>query len=140
MKPEDSDSALLLLNVQRRDLEGQPQERAVARPGQQQVEAARAAGQLLVLVQWDGDEANPTFSRGWALHPDFRAEAGEVLVRAGLPDAFADSDLDAQLRARGVRRLALLALPDHAAEVQATAASARALGYAVTTSAMEVSA
>lgn len=124
--------ALALLTSQRHHLEELPREQAVSQLWQARVAQARAAGQLIVHVQWDGEggTAGETFSRGWVLHPDFRAEAGDLLVRATEPDAFARSTLDAELRGRAVRELRLLALPG--ADVLAvTAQTARALGYEV---------
>ena len=123
--------ALLLLSAQRHYLHDRPDEREVARDWQRHVEQARADGDLIALVQWDGEEgsAGETFSKGWTLYPDFRAEAGDVLVRAQVPDAFAGSDLDAALRGRAVRELTLLGLPGE--ELEATAQAARDLGYQV---------
>ncbi|MHA0034724.1 isochorismatase family protein [Deinococcus sp. PESE-13] len=123
--------ALLLLSAQRHYLHDRPDEREVARDWQRHVEQARADGDLIALVQWDGEEgsAGETFSKGWILYPDFRAEAGDVLVRAQVPDAFAGSDLDAALRGRAVRELTLLGLPGE--ELEATAQAARDLGYQV---------
>ena len=66
----------------------------------------------------------------FAANPDFRVEAGDLPVRAGLPDAFWHTDLAAELHARAVRDLILLALPD-APELAATAGSARAAGFTV---------
>ena len=124
--------ALLLLNVQRHDLENQPHEREVARNWTRQIDVAREIGQLIALVQWDGDAEgeNLTFSRGWTLFPDFRAEEGDLLIRAVQPDAFASSDLHAQLQAHGVNELVILALRGSEA-ANVTAQSARDLGYAV---------
>lgn len=125
--------ALLLLSAQRHFLHDRPDEREVARDWQRHVEQARADGDLIALVQWDGEEgsAGETFSKGWILYPDFRAEAGDVLVRAQAPDAFAGSDLDAALRGRAVRELTLLGLPGE--ELEATTQAARDLGYQVST-------
>ena len=123
--------ALLLLSAQRHHLHDRPDEREVARDWLRHIGDARAAGDLIALVQWDGEAGSEaeTFSKGWTLYPDFRAEAGDVLVRAQLPDAFAGADLDAALRGRAVRELTLLGLPGEALDV--TAQSARALGYQV---------
>ena len=123
--------ALLLLSAQRHHLHDRPDERELAREWLREVEAARTKGDLIALVQWDGAAGSEgeTFSKGWILYPDFRAEAGDVLVRAQSPDAFSGSDLDAALRGRAVRELTLLGLPGEALDV--TAQSARALGYQV---------
>lgn len=124
--------ALVLLHTQRHHLEGREDERRLSRRWQARVEAARAAGQLIVYVQWDGEAGTPgeTFSRGWVLHPDFRAEEPDLRVRAPLTGDFT-GPLDAELRGRGVSELHLLALPG-AGELGLTADLARALGYSVT--------
>ncbi|EYB67401.1 isochorismatase hydrolase [Deinococcus phoenicis] len=125
-------TALVLLTAQRHHLEEVPSEQAVSQAWQARVRSARAAGHLIVHVQWDGaaGTAGETFSRGWVLHPDFRAEATDLPVRATEPDAFAGSGLDAELRGRAVRELHLLALPGSDV-LAATAQTARALGYRV---------
>lgn len=147
--------ALLLLSAQRAFLETSPDERALSRAWQRQVEEARAEQSLIVLVQWERPDSGPqgaaqlpgftagadgaqpgarppeAFSREWTLHPDFRAEAGDLLIRTTSPDAFEGShpDLDAELRARAVRELRILALD---AQVSPTLHSAQARGYEVT--------
>ncbi|MDV6373068.1 isochorismatase family protein [Deinococcus arenicola] len=125
-------TALVLLHVQRWRLEGHPHGRELAREWSHAVDEARAAGQLIVLVQWNGEADTPgeTFGKGWTLHPDFRVEAGDLPVRADLPDAFTHTDLSAELHAHAVRELMVLALPD-APELTATARSAEAAGFAV---------
>ena len=122
--------ALVLLSAQRSSLEGRADERELTLDWNRQVTRAREAGHLLAFVQWDGEAGtdHETFSRAWTLYPDFHAEAGEVLVRATRPDAFAGTGLDAELRARGVRELELLGLDAEA--LAHTADSARELGYA----------
>lgn len=77
-------TALVLLTTQRHHLESRPDERAVARLWRMRVEAARAVGQVIVHVQWDGAPGTlgETFSRGWVHHPDFRVEERDLRVRA----------------------------------------------------------
>ncbi|GGR61791.1 hypothetical protein GCM10008959_24730 [Deinococcus seoulensis] len=125
-------NALLLLNAQRHDLEDRSDERALARDWAHHVDEARAAGWLVAFVQWDAPRGADweTFSKAWTLHPDFRAEQGDVLVRAARPDAFEGSELAAQLHGRAVRTLHVLALPG-TPELAATLASAQAEGFAV---------
>lgn len=125
-------TALLLLHVQRHDLEGHPDERALLRDWAHRTLAAREHGDLIALVQWDGEDGaeNAPFTRPWTLHPDLRAETGDLLLRARRPDAFAGTDLEAQLRARAVRDLFVLGLPG-TPELDATARSATAAGFGV---------
>lgn len=125
-------TALVLLSVQRWRLEGHPHERELAREWAHAVDEARAGGQLIVLLQWDGEADTPgeTFGKGWTLHPDFRVEAGDLPVRAALPDAFAHTDLAAELHAHAVRELIVLALPE-VPELEATAQAAQQAGFTV---------
>ncbi|ACO46966.2 isochorismatase family protein [Deinococcus deserti] len=125
-------TALVLLNAQRHYLEEQPDEPVLSRVWQTQLQAAREAGHLIVFVQWDGPpgSSGETFSRGWVIHPDLRAEAGDLRVRATSPDAFNSSGLDILLRSQRVETVNLLALPD-SEEGQVTAHTAQTLGYTV---------
>lgn len=124
--------ALVLLHAQRHHLDDQPHEREVARRWTQAIDEARGRGERIVLIQWDGEVGgeHPTFSRGWTLYPDFRAEEGDLLLRAVKPDAFASSNLDAELRARAVQELYFLAL-EGLPEAEAMAEQARGRGYTV---------
>lgn len=121
--------AFILLSAQRYHLEGRPDERELSREWLRQLEQARAAGEMIVLVQWDGDEGSDheTFSKGWTLYPDFRAEAGELLTRAKWPNAFAGSELEAELHGRAVRHLRLVGLDNEA--LSQTTQAARNLGF-----------
>lgn len=110
----------LLLTVQRHHLETPGGEvHPALTTFRTAVQQAREQGLPLILVQWDGDlfDAAPeTFSREWVLHPDIRAEAGDLLVRASRPDPFAaETDkgtLGTYLRSLGQTELAVWALPD----------------------------
>lgn len=101
-------------------------------PWRQAIEQARADGDLVVYLQRDGEEGAPNepLTRGWTLHPDFRVEEGEVLMRVHGDDAFEGSLLVVELRTRGVEEITLLALPGSAAAA-ATAQGARAAGFVV---------
>ena len=122
----------MLLNAQRHYLEEQSDEPALSRTWRARVQAAREAGHLLVFVQWDGGEgtSGETFTRGWVIHPDLRAEVGDLRVRATSPDAFDGSRLDELLRSHGVEVVELLTLPG-GEEGEVTARTAQALGYTV---------
>ncbi|WP_221090489.1 cysteine hydrolase family protein [Deinococcus aquaedulcis] len=124
--------ALLLLHAQRAFLDGRADERALARAWAHQTLAARANGWLVAVVQWDAPPGADwtTLFKPWTLHPDFRVEHGDLLVRAGTPDAFADSDLGAALHTRAVQTLHPLGLPD-TPEWTATLAGAQAQGFVV---------
>lgn len=110
-------TALLLLNVQRHDLNGHP----------------HGHSDLIVRLQRNGlpDSPGETFGKGWTPHPDFRAEARDLFVWARRPDAFHGSDLGAQRHGRAVRDVVLLGFPE-AAEAATMAASAQGAGFGAT--------
>lgn len=110
----------LFLTVQRHHLETSGGPHPALRPLRDQLQQAREQGQPVTLVQWDGGlfEGSPeTFSRGWVLHPDIRAEEGDLLVRASSTDPFAGqlpeggTTLAEHLQAIGCTELDVWALP-----------------------------
>lgn len=131
-------SALLLLDAQRHHhqaLEESDHHAADARllAWRRAVTWAREQGVLVVFVQRDGDvgsEAQP-LTRGWTLHPDFRVEERDVLLRVDHADAFASSPLTLELRSRGVSSLSILALPD-SENAASTHEGAEQAGFEVT--------
>lgn len=116
-------------------------------------DAARAAGLPVFIVphhragpedlagwrhptpQQRGAARIQAFARGsWGgeFHPDFAPQPGDVVVREHwCSSGFASTDLDLQLRQRGVDRLILVGLMAHGC-VEATARHGVELGYHVT--------
>jgi nicotinamidase-related amidase len=121
--------ALLLLDAQRHHFETStiPHRLGVWRAA---VGQARRGGVLVVFLQRDGAEGSglEPLTRGWTLHPDFRVEDGDVLLRVGADDAFAGGALSLELRSRGVSSLSVLALPG---DQTATEHGARQAGFEV---------
>lgn len=101
-------------------------------PWREAAQAARERGDVVVFLQRDGEagSVNEPLTRGWTLHPDFRVEDGDLLLRVQHDDAFLGSLLNVELRARNVGSLTVLALPDSPAAA-ATAQTARAEGFEV---------
>ena len=95
---------------------------------------ARQRGVLVVFLQRDGEpgDDHEPLTRGWTLHPDFRVEESDVLLRVQGNDAFRESPLRLELRSRGIGQLSLLALPGSPA-VSATRQGAQHAGFVVTT-------
>ncbi|WP_161881222.1 isochorismatase [Deinococcus alpinitundrae] len=125
--------ALLLLDAQRarhRALEDRDPRAADARllPWRAAVSQARSQGVLVVFVQRDGEVGSDLepLTRGWTLHPDFRVEERDVLLRVTADDAFERSALTLELRSRGIGHLKVLALPGSAADVPTRAGAQRA--------------
>ena len=71
---------------------------------------ARSAGIPVFLIQHDGPpDGNwlAPFTEGWQLHPDLVQVQGDISIRKTTNDAFYGTDLDRQLRSRGVQSLVL---------------------------------
>ncbi len=130
--------ALLLLDAQRchhaalEALDPRAAELRLA-PWRRAVNDARHGGDLVVFLQRDGPPGSDTepLTRGWTLHPDFRVEERDALLRCAAEDAFAGSSLTLELRSRGIATLSLLALP-HSAATEATRLGAQQAGFSVT--------
>jgi len=88
-------------------------------PSPYQVGAARA--QVFAVDSWGGE---------W--HPDFRPQAGDVVVQEHWGGSgFANTDLDLQLKQHGVRRVIVIGLLANTC-IEATSRFAAELGYHVT--------
>lgn len=136
--------ALLLLDAQRHQFETSAAEISTAEPGsappgsaahrlatwRSAVGQARRSGVLVVFLQRDGEVGSglEPLTRGWTIHPDFRIEDGDVLLRVGADDAFAGGTLNLELRSRGVSSLSVMALPGTG---QATGRGAQQAGFEV---------
>lgn len=125
--------AVLVIDMQRAFVEGPgaiPHISTVLPAAQHQIEAARAAGALVVLLQNDGVEGEPDQpgTAGWALV--FAPQPGDVVVRKCQDDGFAGTDLDALLRRRHVTTISICGVMSEMC-VAATARSAMERGYHV---------
>ena len=70
------------------------------------VEQARAAGLPVVWVQHHDDYLQRG-SPDWQLVPELQPQAGEPVIHKAYPDAFAETELAAELERLGVRQLVL---------------------------------
>jgi len=70
---------------------------------------ARTAGLPVILVQHDGpdDHRVRMGSDGWRLRSEIAPEDGDIVVHKSACDSFYETDLEAQLKARGVTHLVL---------------------------------
>ena len=102
--------ALLVVDVQQeyesgaRPVEYPPFPRSLAAIGRA-MDAAHAAGLLIVVIQHDMPATAPVFavgSDGWALHPEVAGRPRDHLVNKRLPGAFTDTGLDRLLREHDV--------------------------------------
>jgi nicotinamidase-related amidase len=94
------------------------------------VERAHQAGALVVYVQHSSDKVLPYGSAEWQLHPRLHLQEGDLLVHKLHGNAFEDTALEGELRARDIRRLVLTGLVTHGC-VKATCQGALELGHAV---------
>ena len=95
---------------------------------------ARARGAGVPVLHVQHCEAEGGFahgSTGWQIHPAVAPRAGEPVVEKWACSAFYKTDLDAQLRAAGLRRLVIAGLQTEFC-VDTACRVAQSLGYAVT--------
>lgn len=94
---------------------------------------AREAGRLVVLVQHEEDDEDGLRhgSAAWQLAEGLVTAPGDLRVRKRASDAFHETDLDATLRARGIRDLVICGAQSEMC-VDSTTRRALALGYPVT--------
>jgi len=109
----DAKTALVIIDVQNAILQGlggtrpREMERAfeatVARIGQLQARA-RAATLPVILVQHDGETGHrlAAGTEGWSIRRELAPHPGEAVVQKKSCDSFFETDLAAQLAARGV--------------------------------------
>jgi nicotinamidase-related amidase len=96
------------------------------------VDAARARGHPIVFVQHSEGPGEP-FEEGtehWQLHESLRPRSGELTLKKYASSSFEGTNLDAELKAKGVKELVLCGLQSEFC-VSNTARSALQLGYVV---------
>ncbi|BAK76633.1 isochorismatase hydrolase [Pseudogulbenkiania sp. NH8B] len=99
----------------------------------QAMDAARAAGIPIVVVQNSAPSGSPIFARGsdgWALHPVVAGRPAEHYVEKTLPSAFAGTDLESWLREQGIDTLTVVGYMTHNC-VDSTVKQALHTGFAV---------
>ncbi len=125
--------AVMVIDMQRAFVEGPgaiPRIDSVLPATQRQIEAARAAGALVVFLQNDGGAGEPDQSEtaGWELA--FEPQPGDAVVRKRHDNGFAGTDLDALLRSHHVKTISICGVMSEMC-VAATARSAIERGYDV---------
>jgi len=94
------------------------------------IRRAREGGGPVVFIQHASDKVLPFGSEEWQLHPRLVPEPGDLLIHKQHGNAFEDTPLQAELEARGIRRVVVSGLVTHGC-VRATCQGALALGYEV---------
>ena len=108
---------------------------AAAAAARKVLDACRASGEAVVHIQhiWDADEAS--FLRpgtdGVEIHESVAPREGEPVVRKEHPNAFLDTTLEQELRARGVDHLVVCGMMTSMC-VDATVRAAVDLGFEAT--------
>lgn len=128
-------AALLVIDVQRALCEGIYQvfdARQVVERINSVAGKARAANAPVIVVQHES--ASPLLaygSEGWQLCPDLHTEDTDIFLRKTAADCFHKTELDLQLRQRGVSDLIICGMQSDFC-VDTTTRRALALGYSVT--------
>ncbi|MBY6262152.1 cysteine hydrolase [Azospirillum sp. 412522] len=96
-------------------------------------ERARAAGLPVILVQHDGSAGHRLAigTEGWAIRPEIAPQEGDVVVHKTECDSFFATDLEEQLKARGIDRIVVGGCMTQFC-VDTTVRRAVSLGYDVT--------
>lgn len=93
---------------------------------------ARSANTPIIYLQNNGGKGDPDEygTPGWEIHPSIEPEPGDIVVQKGSPDAFHKTDLQQELRSKGVRKLVVAGLQTEYC-VDTTCRRAYGLGYEV---------
>lgn len=126
-----STTALLVIDVQVGLVEGSEpvyQAEAVLAHIAGLIARARAAGTPVVYVQ--DKDVGGVGTPEWQIHPAVAPNDGELAVRKAWGDSFYETDLHAELQARGIAKLVICGMKTNFC-VDATSRRAVALGYDV---------
>ncbi len=128
-------SALLIIDVQSGLVELIPAE--VKNRVLPKIEAlltkARASKIPVIYIQHDGAKGHPleTHTKGWDIHPSISPADGDRIIRKRESDSFFETDLQKELRKRGITRLVVAGgMTEYC--VDTTCRRATSLGYDVT--------
>ena len=131
------DTALIIVDVQEGMFRIQPRIHRGAElldTVRELLERARAAGVAVFHVQHDGREPEHPLhpgGPGWPIHHAAAPRSGEPVIRKKHADSFQDTSLQAELTARGIRRLIVAGIQTDYC-VDTTCRRAFSLGYDVT--------
>lgn len=94
---------------------------------------ARAANIPVIYVQHNEAEGEPLDSNGpgWPIHPAIAPKEGETVIQKWHPDSFQETNLQAELEAKGIKNLIIAGIQTEMC-VDTTSRRAYSLGYKVT--------
>lgn len=92
----------------------------------------RSAQMPIVYVQNNGGSGDPDEygTPGWQIHPSIAPVEGDVVIQKKTPDAFHETNLQRELKSKGIRELVVAGLQTEYC-VDTTCRRAFSLGYAV---------
>jgi len=125
--------ALLVIDVQKALVTGAYREHEFIEAAQTAIKRVRERSGVVVFIQHCHSSFEPMKkgNPGWQLHDALRPEDGDVFVEKEASDSFYNTQLDDQLRQRGVDHLVVTGLQTEYC-VDATCRSALSRGYRVT--------
>jgi nicotinamidase-related amidase len=131
--PALSDATLVIIDAQNEYLDGKlalPGVRPAVDALARLLAKARAAGAPVVHIQHKGRPGGlfDVEGRGGAIIDGVQPAGGEAVVQKALPNAFAQTDLDAMLKKIGLKELVIAGFMTHMC-VSSTARAALDLGY-----------
>ena len=128
-------TALLIIDVQRALCSGEDEafeSRRVIDRINHVLHLARGAAAPVVIIQHEEQGGSLEYgSDGWKLDPDLDALPSDIYVRKTATDSFHNTDLQAVLQAREIKKLVICGLQSEFC-VDTTTRRALALGYSVT--------
>ncbi|MFM6927415.1 MAG: isochorismatase family protein [Bdellovibrio sp.] len=94
---------------------------------------ARGSGTQVVFIQHNGPQGavDEQGSEGWLLHPELGIENGDLVVQKSDFNAFAETELGARLKARGINKLIVAGMYSELC-IHRTCLGAHELGFKVT--------
>jgi len=122
-----SKTAVLIVDTQVAVMANAFESERVLRQIEALVQRARAAGTPVLWVQHANDEM-PSGSDGWQLAPPLKPAGGEAVIHKRFNSSFADTSLEATLKAQGITRLVLAGAMTNWC-IRATAFAALERGY-----------
>ena len=128
-------TALIIIDVQNALCSGEEEvfeSRRVIDRINQVVEKARAAGTPVFVIQHEEPEGPFRHgSEGWSLPPELAVQPSDVYIRKTATDSFHKTNLEAELKARGITHLVVCGMQSDFC-VDTTIRRALALGYPIT--------